>query len=634
MNTSEALAKPDPATGSNAEHAEAATRDGGDAPSSTRSVKSPCGPRDRNKPVAPPSRADKVARYLAMGVAIAVMVYFLVWPLVMLFIGSFRSGSPLAPGANWTFDGYTRAFQDSQTYSSLLQSFFYAMLTAAVSLALGLYFATLATRTSTRFRRLITPMMVLLAVTPRLFYAIGWTMLGNPYGGLIVKFLEAIRLDGLATIVNPYSWHMLILVSCLKVTGYSYVLLLGPVSRASRPLEDAAVMSGVSRARAFFGITLPVLTPSIIAIGALTFVLSFQVFDIPAVLGTPADITVLSSHVNDYLAGGFRPDYGAASAVSMIFLIVIAIVILLQARIIRGKDYVTMSGKESAPVRDDLGRWKYLASASILAFAAIALVLPTVQIVLGTLQSYFGVYGALSLQNYETVLNDPELRKAILITFAIAVFGGAANVAAAFGISYALNRAKSQKVRTLVRSASWFPLMAPGIVLSLALLWSYLTTPGIRGLWGSPWLLLFALCVATIPIAVRALEGMVAQVSPGLEEAARMSGASYARAIWDVTVKISVKSLLGAWLLVGLMMSGLLDVPLLLATSGTGTVSTETYTLYFGGRISMAATLYVSYVLLVLATLLVGWIVAFAVGVVRRRATNRMLDEFKAKRSV
>ena len=123
-------------------------------------------------------------------------------------------------------------------------------------------------------------------------------------------------------------------------------------------------------------------------------------------------------------------------------------------------------------------------------------------------------------------------------------------------------------------------------------------------------------------------------MSPGLEEAARMSGASYTRAIWDITVKISGKSLMGAWLLVGLMMSGLLDVPLLLAASGSGTVSTETYSLYFGGQISMAATLYVSYVVLVLAALLVGWVGAYVVRTVRRRATERMLNEFKSKRSV
>ncbi len=588
----------------------------------------------REKPVAPAGPADRIAKWLALGVAAAVMFYFLVWPLVMLTIGSFRSDSPLAPSSHWTTDGYGRAFQDSQTWSSFSQSLVYAVVVAAISISLALYFATLATRTTTRFRSLITPMMVLMAVTPRLFYGIGWTMLGNPYGGLISKFFTSIGLEGLSDIADPYSWPMLVFVSCLKVTGYAYVLLLGPVSRVSRPLEDAAVMSGSSRARAFFGTTIPVLSPSIISVGALTFVLSFQVFDIPAVLGKPAGITVLSLHVSDYLASGFRPDYGAASALSLLFMVVIAIVILLQSQITKGKEYVTMSGKESVLVRDDLGRWKYLASATILAFAGIALVLPISQIVFGTLQSYFGVYGDLSFDNYDTVLNTPQYRDAVVVTFMIAVFGGAATVAASFGMSYALNRARSKTVRSLVRAASWVPLMAPGIVLSLAFLWAYLTTPGIKGLWGSSWLLLFALCVATVPIAVRALEGMVAQVSPGLEEAARLSGASYLRSIWDITVKISIKSLLGAWLLVGLMMSGLLDVPLLLATSGSGTVSTETYTLYFGGQISLAATLYVTYVALILATVLAGWILALVVGVLRRHANDRLLNEFKAKGSV
>lgn len=104
-------------------------------------TKNPTKHRGRNKPIAPPNRADKIAKYLAMAVAIAAMVYFLIWPPVVLSVGSFRTDSPLAPSADWSVDGYTRAFQDSHAYSSLFQSFFYALVTAAVALTLGLYFA-------------------------------------------------------------------------------------------------------------------------------------------------------------------------------------------------------------------------------------------------------------------------------------------------------------------------------------------------------------------------------------------------------------------------------------------------------------------------------------------------------------
>jgi iron(III) transport system permease protein len=165
--------------------------------------------------------------------------------------------------------------------------------------------------------------MVVLVATPRLFYALSWGMLGNPNSGLFARGIRNLGWD-VPEWATVYSWGGLLLVSSLKLTGFAYLLLYGPVSRVDRSLEDAAVMAGVPRRRAFFDITLTSLTPALLAAGMLIFVDVLQVFDLPAVLGLPAGIHTLPIRVNDYLLESAQPNWTAANALALVIVAVVA----------------------------------------------------------------------------------------------------------------------------------------------------------------------------------------------------------------------------------------------------------------------------------------------------------------------
>ncbi|MFI4981701.1 MAG: hypothetical protein ACHQIO_15255, partial [Nevskiales bacterium] len=107
----------------------------------------------------------------------ALLVYFLIWPLVMLAIGAVRT-SPYGTAGVWTLSGFATVFADPRTIPTLISTVFYAVVSTSGCMLMGLYFATVATRMVTPLRRLITPAMVVLVATPRLFYALSWGMLG------------------------------------------------------------------------------------------------------------------------------------------------------------------------------------------------------------------------------------------------------------------------------------------------------------------------------------------------------------------------------------------------------------------------------------------------------------------------
>jgi iron(III) transport system permease protein len=534
----------------------------------------------------------------------AAICYFLIFPLLMLVVGALRS-SPYGTEGVWTLAGFATVLSDPRTVPTLLATVFYALVTTAGCMVPGFWFATVAARLATPMRWLITPAMVVLVATPRLYYALSWSMLGNPNSGLFARSLRALGVAQLPDSLTVYSWSGLLIVTILKLVGFAYLLLYGPLSRIDRSLEDAAVMAGVARVRAFFDITLTLLMPALLACFMLIFVEVLQVFDLPAVLGLPAGIHTLPLRVNDYLLETTRPNWVAANALSFFIVLVIAVLLLLQRSILRGKDYVTIGGRTGAGGLAELGRWRWAVDATIVGFVVVAILLPIAQIILGSFQPFFGVYGNWTLVNYQYAWNDEGSFRAMLITLAIAAGGGFVTVSSAFGMAYITQRQPGSPLALLSRVGSWVPACAPGIVLSLALLWSYLNTPLIARLFGTPWLMGFALVVGAIPIAVRAVEGIVAQVGRELEEAARICGAGPLAAVLEVTARLATPSLMAAWFLVGLAISGTLDIPLLLQSINSQTVATMAYSLYTYGRVPQAAALYCLYLVFALVAVAV-----------------------------
>lgn len=540
--------------------------------------------------------------------------------MVMLAVGAVRT-TPFGVDGAWTLSGFATVLTDPKIPPAILSSALHSTVATVACMTLGLYFVMVTTRMHTRLRRIVGPAMIMLLATPRLFYALSWAMLGNPNSGLLATGAKmvGIHMPQWATV---YSWPGLIGVTALKLTAFAYLLLYGPATRIDRSMEDAAVMAGVPRYRAFFHVTLTSLAPALLATGMFIFVENLRLFDIPAIIGAPAGIYTLPIRVNGYLLENVRANWSAAGALSMVIVVVVATLIYVQTAVLKGKDFATIGGKATPPVPMPIGRWRFLVDASIVLFIVVAIVLPLVQITLGSFQPFFGLYGTYTLVNYRFVLGE-NVSWIMVVTFLIASSGGFIAVASGFGLALLMQRRPATFLAALARVGSWVPVFAPGIVLSLALLWAYLSTPFIRSLYGTPWLMFFALIVGSIPVATRTVEGIVAQVGREVEEAARTCGASTLSAVARITAPLCAPSLLAAWLIVGLGISGTLDIPLLFQSMNAHTVATMAFYLYNYGQLPQAAALFITYLVSVMvavgAVVLVGWAV--------RRAFLRRLKQ-------
>lgn len=555
--------------------------------------------------------------------------WLFVWPLAMLVYGAFRS-SPLSKKSAWTLSGFERLFSDPNTYTALASSLIYSVTISIFAMAVAIFFATVSTRFDVPFRRWITPVMVVLVAMPTVLYSLAWAMLGAGQAGMINKALNSIGLPGLAEAFTTRSWFGLILVTVLKAAALAYLILVGAFRNQNPSFEEAARISGASKTRAFFGIELPALLPALLAAGLFVFVKGLEAFETPAVLGQPAGIEVYSTHIYNYLRGGYDADYPAASAASLVIVLVLAALVAMQLKLTGGgRSYTTVGARSAVMPLRKLDRSRYLVLALMWVYFGIALILPIFQVVLSAFQPYLGSPD-LSMDNIELLLANHAVMNAIRTTLIVSIIGGVLTVALSLVVSFAFIRMKGRLGR-YIQIASWAPASMPGLVLGLAFLWSILTTPGGKSIYGTVWVLILGLAVATVPLATRTLEGALAQIGPELEDAARISGDNFLRAVTTVTVRLMTPSLIAAWFLVAITMSGILDVPILLGSTKTEMIATVSFNYYSSGETVLASALYVIFSVILAALASAAFLVVLAFrGVLKAlsaRDSKRMSSE-------
>ena len=64
--------------------------------------------------------------------------------------------------------------------------------------------------------------------------------------------------------------------------------------------------------------------PSVLAVLILTIIRSLEAFEIPALIGIPAGVEVLTTKIYLQIKGGLIPKYGEASAYSIILIVLVA----------------------------------------------------------------------------------------------------------------------------------------------------------------------------------------------------------------------------------------------------------------------------------------------------------------------
>jgi iron(III) transport system permease protein len=462
----------------------------------------------------------------------------------------------------------------------------------------GTLLAFLVTRTDLPGKRTLRTFIVLPYALPSFFAAIAWIQLLGPQGYLARVFLDLFGTTAVPW--NIYSAGGIVFVLTVHYFILVFITVAGALERMDASLEEAARASGAGTYRIMREITLPLVLPAIMAGGLLAFIGALANFGIPALLGMRARFFVLTTSIYYALA---IPDFGLATALSSMLVLVALVTMALQFGLQRGESrFTVISGKAVHPSALKLRAVRYPLFLVTSFFVISISILPIFSMILTALMRYWGApitAGNLTLQNFTYVLSFEAARRAIMNSLFLAAV--AATVAMFVGtvISYLHVKSKLKGSRVLDFLAT-IPYAVPHTVIAIAMILAWARPP--VSLYGTLWIIMVAYLAVYLPFAVRTTNSTLQQVHDSLEEAAKTSGAKLFARLRDIILPLARPGMIAGWILVFMPALRELTVSILLYAYHTETIGVVVYNLQDAGYREIAAAL----ASLVMALLILG----------------------------
>lgn len=262
------------------------------------------------------------------GLRIVVLVLgfaFLYIPIISLVVYSFNASSLVTVWGGFSLKWYKSLLNDNVLLSAAWLSLRIAALTATASVAIGTWAGYVLARMG-RFRgfSLYVAMISAPLVVPEVVLGISMLLLfvemGNMFGWPAGR--------GAFTI---WAGHVMF------CTAYVVVIVQSRLRELDRSLEEAAMDLGATPLRVFFSITLPIISPALLAAWLLAFTLSLDDVVIAAFLSGPGS-TTLPLEVFSRVRLGLKPEVNALATI-LIGLVAVGMLIarMVQNRIERSQ---------------------------------------------------------------------------------------------------------------------------------------------------------------------------------------------------------------------------------------------------------------------------------------------------------
>lgn len=228
---------------------------------------------------------------------------------------------------------YVRLASDERFWNALGNTLYFALVSVALELALGLAMALLLERAG-RARALVYGAVLVPWAIPTVVSARLWEWMYHPEIG-VLGFLAG----------RPVNWlgdpllalHAAIAMDVWKATPFVALLLLAGLQAIPRELGHAAALDGAGAWTTLRRVTLPLLAPVILVAAVFRTIDALRVFDAIYVLtgGGPANATETLS-IYAYRVLFQMLDFGYGSALAVVMLVVTGIAALAYARLLRG----------------------------------------------------------------------------------------------------------------------------------------------------------------------------------------------------------------------------------------------------------------------------------------------------------
>ncbi len=519
-------------------------------------------------------------------------------PLATVLWMTFTTGLP-GTGGPLSLANYREVYGDIYTYRVIYNSLGFAAITVGIVMFFALPMAWLTERTDLPWKTLWLVLLGVNVAVPVLMKAMGWIFLLSPEIGILNQILMS--LFGLEEApLNIYNLAGMGFVQGLSLVPLAYFMLAPMVRAIDSSLEEAAHIAGLGKLRTLRRIILPISLPGILAVAIYIVGTAIAVFEVPAIIGFPQRIFVLSSAIYDATnPEQFMPQYGLAATYGMTILAVGVVAATFYLRVLKqSHKYAVVTGKGYRVALLGLGRWKGLALLFVGSYFALSIFVPFATLVWTSLLPYFQrpsleMLGMLSLDNYAGALQLIGWRPFINTAFLMGVVP-AVTVLVSMILSWFVVTQKAAG-REVIDTLTFVPHVIPHIVLALGLGYGALVLD--LPIYGSIFLIAIGHIIIFLPFTTRSLNNALIQIHPELQEAGKVCGLPPLRVLRRIVAPMVARALFFTLLYTSLLVYREVTLALMLGSPDNTVLSTALWSLWLSGFLPDASALAVILIL-------------------------------------
>ncbi|WP_411840578.1 ABC transporter permease [Paracoccus sp. ME4] len=531
-------------------------------------------------------------RMLALVLCLYVGIITL-WPLGQLLLTAFRPG-PEGEALGILRDTLAARATGPAFWNTLSLS----LISVGISTALGVTLALAVGLMRMPLRAVLSFLILMPLIIPSQTLALSWIELM----GAQSPILRPLGLAPAPGQGNPlYSCAGIALVMGIEHMPLVFIAVRAALRSVPADLVEAARIAAIPPRRILTRVILPLTYPSALAGALLAFTAAVGNFGIPALLGIPGRVPMLTTLIYQRL-NGFGPSVAGQVAVLALILTLMAVAaLMLRSAAMRRLRVPLEAGRPFAPAHPAPLWAQGLLWAAVLPIA----ILPLAALVMTSFVPSIGVPFALDsagLDQYRRVLDNAAVMRAFQNSLILSALAAALCLIVALPLAYLTARRPSPAL-TLLDLTAEAPWVMPGTVVALAMILAFLPPLPVIGvsLYGTGAIILIAYLSRFLPLVLRPVAAAAASGDPAQDEAARIAGITLPRRLTRIFAPSVAPAALAGSMLIVMTALNELTLSALLWSSGHETIGVMVFALQYEGNSTAAAALSVLSTLLLIA---------------------------------
>jgi iron(III) transport system permease protein len=492
----------------------------------------------------------------------------------------------------FSFAGVSRVINHPSILTEIRTTLIFAGGSTLGATLIGVGLAWINARTDVPGRRMLEALCVIPLFMSAFVGAIAWRLMLVPRAGLVSRALTDWGVPP-ELLPNIYSLTSMCVIQSIFYSPFMYLYAVASFRQMDPSLEEIARVHGAGQWQTLRRITLAINAPALLSGMVLVFVFSVGTLEIPMALGVAGGNYVLATRIWQLL-NDFPQDIPMAATLGLITILFAAAGIYAQRLILGSRRFTTVTGKAFKVRRIALGKWRWPAFALAFSYVLIAVIAPLIVLVMVGLQKFWTgsfTLEQLTFDNFYSVMFQYDVtRRAIVNTFVTC--GIAATISVVLAVI--LTQTRSRRGDAVIGFMVILPIAIPGAVFGMMVLFTFVRSP----IYNTLWILIFAYVVGYLYLAYRTIHSVKMTLHDDLEQSARVHGATWWKATWNIVIPLLRPGIFSAWLMSFVIFVREFSSVMFLYTNGTEVMSVVFFMLMERHSARLAALMVVQTVVL------------------------------------